>query len=94
MTSFIGALFFGGHCFENWRDIGLERRSVMMKWLKRIVVTGLVLTIVTVLVPSYRAWEYMIAASIVTPDNIAGAENHAIDLIQRIVEAINQARGF
>lgn len=66
---------------------GLEEKK--RRCMKICAVIMIVFTFVLVLIPDKRTTYEMLAASIITPDNISGGEEHLIDLITKTVSAIN-----
>ena len=59
-----------------------------IKGVKICVVAIIVCTLMLVLVPDKKTLYGMIAASMITPDNISGVEEHVIDLITKIADAV------
>lgn len=75
--------------------IGFEetesKRILANKWMKICVITIIVCILILVLVPDKKTMYAMIAASIITPDNISGVEENVIDLIEKIANAVYNA---
>ena len=67
-------------------------KKYVIKALKICVVTIIVSVLVLVLVPDKKTMYAMIAASMITPDNISGVEEHVIDIITNIANAVNNAK--
>lgn len=67
-------------------------KKYVIKALKICAVTIIVSVLVLVLVPDKKTMYAMIAASMITPDNISGVEEHVIDIITNIANAVNNAK--
>ena len=67
-------------------------KKYVIKALKICSVTIIVSVLVLVLVPDKKTMYAMIAASMITPDNISGVEEHVIDIITNIANAVNNAK--
>lgn len=67
-------------------------KKYVIKALKICVVAIIVSVLVLVLVPDKKTMYAMIAASMITPDNISGVEEHVIDIITNIANAVNNAK--
>ena len=63
-------------------------RELTTKGVKICVVAIIVCTLMLVLIPDKKTMYAMIAASMITPDNISGVEEHVIDLITKIADAV------
>ena len=63
-------------------------KKYAIKALKICVVAIIVSVLVLVLVPDKKTMYAMIAASMITPDNISITEDHIADLISKIAEAV------
>ena len=53
-----------------------------------IIVAGIATTIV-ILIPTEKTMLAMLTLSFITPDNVVIAENHIIDLVTKIMDAVN-----
>ena len=60
--------------------------------MKVCLVIIVVCMIVIILVPDKKTMYAMIAASVITPDNISGVENHIVELITNIANAVNNVK--
>ena len=69
-----------------------ENRRITKKYVKTCIIAMIICSLVLTLVPNERTVYMMLAASVVTPDNIAGGEEHIVNLITNIVNAINNAK--
>ncbi len=69
-----------------------ENRGITKKYVKILITVMIMCSLVITLVPNARTIYMMIAASVVTPDNILGGEEHIVNLIANIVNAINSAK--
>ena len=78
---FIGAIEFDGPDSEKSRRRCLKIFAIIM----------LVCFILLVLIPNKQTMYAMLAASIITPDNISGSEEHLIDLTTKIANIIYNA---
>lgn len=67
-------------------------KKYVIKVLKICVVAIIVSVLALVLVPDKKTMYAMIAASMITPDNISGVEEHVIDIITNIANAVNNAK--
>lgn len=67
-------------------------KKYAIKGLKICVVAIIVSVLVLVLVPDKKTMYAMIAASMITPDNISGVEEHVIDIITNIANAVSNAK--
>lgn len=72
-------------------DKAAEKR-IMLKIVKICAVFAVTCIILLILIPDKKTMYAMIAASMITPDNISSVENHVIDLISRIAEGIYNAK--
>lgn len=68
-----------------------EERKTTYKRLKICAVFIIVSLLVLVFVPDKKTMYAMLAASMITPDNISGVEEHVIDLIAKIADAVYNA---
>lgn len=69
-----------------------EEKKVTLKIIKICTVVAVTCIILLILIPDNKTMYAMIAASMITPDNIIGVENHVIDLISKIAEAVYNAK--
>lgn len=69
-----------------------ENRRITKKCVKTCIIAMIICSLVLTLVPNARTIHMMLAASVVTPDNIVGGEEHIVNLITDIVTAINNAK--
>ena len=59
------------------------------KWIKLCIIVAVIISLMIILVPDEKTIYMMLAASVVTPDNISGGEEHIVNLIANIVNAVN-----
>lgn len=71
-------------------DIPDEAKKVwyVNRWMRLSITAIIVCIIILVIVPDKKIVYEMLAASMITPDNITSVENHAIDLIKEIANAV------
>ena len=69
-----------------------ENRRITKKYVKICITVMIMCSLVLTLVPNTKTMYMMIAASVVTPDNIVGGEEHIVNLITNIVNAINSTK--
>lgn len=67
-------------------------KKFVIKALKICIVTMIVCILLLILIPDKKTMYVMIAASIITPDNITGVEDHVLDLITNIANAVNNVK--
>ena len=58
-------------------------------WIKLCIIVAVIINLMIILIPDEKTIYMMLAASVVTPDNISGGEEHIINLITNIVNAVN-----
>lgn len=68
------------------------QKGLTTKGMKVCLVIIVVSVIVLILVPDKKTMYAMIAASVITPDNISGVENHIVELITNIANAVNNVK--
>ena len=61
------------------------------KAMKRCVIVMFVCSIILIVVPDQKTMYEMLAASLITPDNIQAVEEHVIELIKQIANAVYNA---
>ena len=69
-----------------------ENRRITKKYVKICITVMIMCSLVLTLVPNTKTMYMMIAASVVTTDNIVGGEEHIVNLITNIVNAINSTK--
>ena len=70
---------------------GSDSEESKRKYMKKCAIVMVVCTIVFILIPDKNTMYAMFAASIVTPDNISVGEEHIVNLIAKIANAIHNA---
>ena len=56
---------------------------------KYAIIVAVIATIIVILIPDEKTMLAMLTLSFITPDNIVITENHVIDLITKIMDAVN-----
>ena len=56
---------------------------------KVVIIISVIATMLTILIPDEKTMLSMLTLSFITPDNVVIAENHIIDLITKIMDAVN-----
>lgn len=98
-SAFIGLLGFFGivllfcYCTEDDSEDENEPKQFVRAAVKPYMYVSVVTIIVSLLIPSEDTCMKMLAASLVTPDNIAAAQGNIIDFIGKVAEAITKAKG-
>ena len=86
------ALIFLVICEADFYSDEEKNHRFVRKYVKICFISMIMCSLVLTLVPNERTIYMMLAASVVTPDNIAGGEEHIVNLITNIVTAINSAK--
>lgn len=84
-------MFFLNYAIDDPDNTKRDKR-LTVKGMKVCLVIIVVSVIVLILVPDKKTMYAMIAASVITPDNISGVENHVVDLITNIANAVNNVK--
>ena len=56
---------------------------------KYVIIVLITSTVLTIIIPDRQTMLSMLTLSFITPDNVVIAENHIIDLITKIMDAVN-----
>ena len=56
---------------------------------KNVIIVSIIATILVIIIPNEKTMLSMLTLSFITPDNVVIAENHIIDLITKIMDAVN-----
>ncbi len=56
---------------------------------KYAIIVAVIATTIVILIPTEKTMLAMLTLSFITPDNVVIAENHIIDLITKIMDAVN-----
>lgn len=56
---------------------------------KNVIIISIIATILVIIIPNEKTMLSMLTLSFITPDNVVIAENHIIDLITKIMGAVN-----
>ena len=67
-----------------------DEKKVM--YIEICAVVAVICLILLVFIPDKKTVYAMIAASIITPDNISITEDHIVDLISRIAEVVRETK--
>lgn len=65
-----------------------DSEKARKRWLIIFAIVATVCILIVVLTPDKNTMYAMLAASFITPDNIAGGEEHLIDLVTKIAKII------
>jgi len=86
----VPSILIAGLCFVAAHDESSynQEAKYTMKIAKYMAIIGAVAVSLAIFVPDENTLYKMLAASLVTPDNISIAENGTIDFIERLAEAI------
>ena len=57
--------------------------------IKNVVIVLITSIVLTIIIPDRQTMLSMLTLSFITPDNIVITENHVIDLITKIMDAVN-----
>ena len=68
-----------------------KRIRSINKAMKRCVIVMIICSIILIVVPDQKTMYQMLAASLITPDNISAVEEHVIELIKQIANAVYDA---
>lgn len=69
-----------------------EEERVMYKIIKICAIVAAICIVLLIFIPNKQTIYAMIAASIITPDNISGTEDHIVDLISKIAKAVRETK--
>ena len=70
--------------FRNYENINLNFSNY-----KNIIIISTIATILVIIIPNEKTMLAMLTLSFITPDNVVITENHIIDLITKIMDAVN-----
>ena len=56
---------------------------------KNVIIVSVIATMLVILIPKEETMLAMLTLSFITPDNVVIAENHIIDLVTKIMDAVN-----
>ena len=56
---------------------------------KYVIIVSVIATMLAILIPDEKTMLSMLTLSFITPDNVVIAENHIIDLVTKIMDAVN-----
>ena len=69
-----------------------EQRKIMYKIIKICAVVAVICIILLIFIPDKKTIYAMIAASVITPDNIPIEKDQIVDFISRIVEVVHETK--
>ena len=84
IAAFIVAMFSVVIIFWVW-ILGAETKIN----IKNVVIVLITSTVLTIIIPDRQTMLSMLTLSFITPDNIAVTENHIIELVTKIMDAVN-----
>lgn len=82
MFSWAAILFIGLYKLINGDDTEIEFN------FKNAIIVAVIATTIVILIPTEKTMLAMLTLSFITPDNIGVAEDHIIDLITKITDAV------
>lgn len=56
---------------------------------KIVIIVSVIATMLVILIPDEKTMLSMLTLSFITPDNVVIAENHIIELVTKIMDAVN-----
>lgn len=56
---------------------------------KNAIIVAVIATIIVIIIPNEKTMLTMLTLSFITPDNVIIAENHIIELVTKIMDAVN-----
>ena len=59
---------------------------------KNAIIVAVIATIIVIFIPDEKTMLAMLTVSFITPDNIVITENHVVDLITKIMDAVNNVK--
>ena len=84
------ALFSGASIFFMAMDKIIYGDDMEIEFnYKYAIIVAVIATIIVILIPDEKTMLAMLTLSFITPDNIVITENHVIDLITKIMDAVN-----
>ena len=82
MFSWAAILFIGLYKLINGDDMEIEFN------FKNAIIVAVIATMLAILIPDEKTMLTMLTLSFITPDNVVIAEDHVIDLITKIMDAV------
>ena len=82
LFSWAAILFIGLYKLINGDDMEIEFN------FKNAIIVAVIATTIVILIPTEKTMLAMLTLSFITPDNIGVAEDHIIDLITKIMDAV------
>ena len=84
------ALFSGASIFFMAMDKIIYGDDMEIKFnYKNAIIVTTIATMLVIIIPDEKTMLSMLTLSFITPDNVVIAENHIIDLITKIMDAVN-----
>lgn len=65
-----------------------EAPDLFKPLVKKLFTITIVFSLIAVLIPSKQTGIAMLASSYITPDNIVGTEEHIVEFVKKIAEAV------
>ena len=87
---FIGWLYLDATGSYDSEERIMAKLKIRHKWLKYNIIIFVVNVIINVFTPSKEVAVSMLAANVITSDNIVIAEDHIVELIEKIMTAVNK----
>lgn len=82
MFSWVAILFIGLYKLIYGDDLEIEFN------FKNAIIIAVIATTIVILIPTEKTMLTMLTLSFITPDNVVIAEDHVIDLITKIMDAV------
>ena len=84
------ALFSGASIFFMAMDKIIYGDDMEIEFnYKYAIIVAVIATMLAILIPDEKTMLSMLTLSFITPDNVVIAENHIIDLVTKIMDAVN-----
>ena len=84
------ALFSGASIFFMAMDKIIYGDDMKIEFnYKYAIIVAVIATMLAILIPDEKTMLSMLTLSFITPDNVVIAENHIIDLVTKIMDAVN-----
>ena len=84
------ALFSGASIFFMAMDKIIHGDDMEIEFnFKNAIIVAVIATILVIIIPDEKTMLAMLTLSFITPDNVVIAENHIIELVTKIMDAVN-----
>ena len=87
---FIGWLYLDATGSYDSEERIMAKLKIRHKWLKCSIIIFVISAIINVFTPSKEVAVSMLAANVITSDNIIIAEDHIVELIEKIMMEVNK----